>query len=718
MRRDKSEELLRLEDLIANHEKSDIVRSALNLYRECEIDDQFFISLAAPSMTGKTQLAFSAESKLPLYFVFDSSQNIYKNFHNLSDDFLYAAKQDYGDFEMKLVKLNWIEGEHEPFSLRLLQKVRDFKFRTLGILFQIMDGFDDQIVSSKFNISSWMEYLSNKRINSKEPINPISMVEFCQHSRAQFMLKNFYLFMDEFSATPELVVVRNLCRGIGLTCLLASTNAKVMNLIGKSRRSSSRTELPGVWSVVVPKLPPVPTKIIENFGLEEKLEKIIKRTCSEDEERTIKLVEYIKDQCFVSRPGVSKYILESIDHIVSVNIEPLTADVFFTTLLKRVTLQIRKRKANAFASAEGINSNVKLLNGDLFDSNYLDEFRAASSSKMIDNHFFHLKNPNNEDSKPFLLFRDLSNSKPLILRNWVPQDEYLFQCYFDLKEEILLLSCLMASIGSSTTKVFFASDEKESAGNGKNITSLSYSGNLLEVITLSAVIDSSHYSNDEIDGSFTGVPLGNFFGNFIRNLDWKCEKFRSKSDIIDLKCGKELEDVMKSFKVPFLFPANNKWPKHYEELFPPTLSSFRLGTYYRTSNQDQIDAHFDLLGRNDEKLQSVVECKNRKKSLYINDHLSILKKAQKFFEKEKIFLHLTICRSCADFDDARKSGVITFMDYTESELINVYRLKATRKRNEFKLVPAVTRSKLHSNPKLISIIFETEIIDEAFKKAL
>lgn len=56
--------------------------------------NKFFTALVAPSMSGKTQAAFSIRSKLPLYFVFSSGQDIYEPFHELSDHLAEVAKED------------------------------------------------------------------------------------------------------------------------------------------------------------------------------------------------------------------------------------------------------------------------------------------------------------------------------------------------------------------------------------------------------------------------------------------------------------------------------------------------------------------------------------------------------------------------------------------------------------------------------------------------
>ena len=716
IRKAKSQELLKVEDLIKNYSESEIVQSVLKYYPECGSDDEFFVALAAPSMTGKTQLAFAIESKLPLYFVFERKQFIYKNFYNLSVKLEELAEKDCITFSNSLSEHNSLKS-NELFSLKQLLKASGFQFETLGFLYLLMKDASsgDNIFINKEtdhgNIGTWMEYFSNREFSIHEKIEPMSISQFRQQDDVNSLLKMFYVFIDEYPFSNELKFVRNLCRAVNLTCVLASTNAKVANLTGLSKRTGSRGEYPSIWSVVIPNLPPIPVAAIENEN--KKFEIITERTCPEDKERMIKLIEYIKDQCKKSRPGVSKSIFESIGNILSID-ELLRVDDFFTALLINLADSLGIRKADAFDSNEGIDANLKLLNGDLFDKTYDEKIKSKDCSQMIDNHFFNLKNPYKPDGGAFLLFRAAKKKCPLIIKKASVRLPYSFQVYFDLNEELLLLACLIAETSSSVSKSLFESTLKRNIVNNENVNARSNVGNLLEALTLANVIESSHYTDEDIKGSFRGIPLANFLRNFFRNFDRSCDDFRSDRDIVNVRYGEELDEIMNSFKVPFLFPSNNNWPSIYNELFSPAQSSFRLGTYFRSADGKEIDAHFDLFGRRDEKLIAVVECKNWETPVYIKDHLLILKKAQKFLKN--VFLHLTICKSCADFDGAQKANLTDFTNYTESEMINVYRTKTVSK-NEFELVP-VTTTKLHSNPKLISIIFETDLIDKAFSTAI
>ena len=80
---------------------------------------------------------------------------------------------------------------------------------------------------------------------------------------------------------------------------------------------------------------------------------------------------------------------------------------------------------------------------------------------------------------------------------------------------------------------------------------------------------------------------------------------------------------------------------------------------------------------------------------------------------------MIMCRSCSKFKDSS-----VFTGFLKSRKINVYRLKVSDsssedeeggEEEEFELVPI---SKTHSDPKIISIVFETNVIYGLDKKML
>jgi hypothetical protein len=94
-----SKSLLYLEGLIKDYDKSEIYTKLLSSkeYKYYGVYDQFFIALAIPSMTGKTQMAFNIRSKRPLYFALQYGQLINRFFSPISTKLVGLLQSDFDD---------------------------------------------------------------------------------------------------------------------------------------------------------------------------------------------------------------------------------------------------------------------------------------------------------------------------------------------------------------------------------------------------------------------------------------------------------------------------------------------------------------------------------------------------------------------------------------------------------------------------------------------
>lgn len=700
-----------LEDLIQNCGSSRIVKKGLKYFNDCSETNKFFVALAAPSLTGKTQLAFSITAKLPLYFVFDDSQIIYRSFHILSRDLVALASEDVSAFNRN----------SQPITLTLLKYKTDFKFKSLGLLFTLMDIASSKFCNVKPSIDEWMKHFSNLKVNPEANIRSVSISEFQCHPNMKKFTSEFYVFLDEFSGIPELVLIRNLCIILNMTCVLASTNACVVNLIGMVKRSGSRSEGPALWSAVVPHLPPIPNEIIaeSSLELEEKLEKLVHLSKFTGNGQRMKgLSKYLVHQCFVTRPGVSKLLSDTLDsYLLNLSSKTFNIDDFFSEFMIEFSQKIAARKDAFCNDFDGMKSNVKLLLGNCFKNDYVLNGPLISHDQMLDKHFYYLKNPYCEDESPFLLYRKNNRLAPHICFN-LKSRIYSPQCYFNLDEQLLLLGCMLKEMEYSTSKLFSDLSIKTALGDSSNINASSLSGDELENISCAAIIESSHYSVTSFDGTLKGVTLKNFFSNFISNLNLKCKNPPSLREPIAIDYGPDLETFMNSIKIPFLFPANTKVPTEYYEIFPLDQSLLRFGEYVRTANNQQVDACFDLFDQNNQKCISVLECKNRHVSLSPNILLSNLTKSIRFsqlYSDSKCILHLTMCRSFVSAKDSRTNwkSLAAFSNQTK---INIYCLKISE--NGFTFTPfSQIHPKhfvLHPDPSFISIIIETDLILKYF----
>jgi hypothetical protein len=719
---DESKYYCDLVKLIENYRESDILKKGIEMYKEHGGVDNIFIALVAPSMTGKTQLAFTIQKKAPLYFAFSKDQDIYKNFTSLS-----AAIKKFASEDCETVLADPFVQKIDNSSIVTLSKlleVPSMKLATLGFLHDIMnDALNKFSGPEDIPLSDWMNHFANLEINPNANIKAISKTEYLTDPTCLQFMRKFYVFLDEFVGDPELIYIRNLCRLIGLTCVVASTNAKVANLIGLSKKSGSRSEDPSLWSIVVPSLPLIPKEVIlKNFGLKNSLITLSQHVKPDDLERLNKLGEYLTIQCEKSRPGISKLIDSFlINYSSSLKTEKqVSLDDIFFELIRDISKRISLKKS-IFTDSDGIDSNLKLMIGNHFDNVFVPNNMGENASQAIDSHFFYLKNPYIPSKDPFLLYRSLFERLPkpplYICRDFEMPIRYNTQCYFNVEEEILMLACLFGEISTTTTEMFNHSLEKSTLGNTPNKNALVLSGSLLENQACAAVIDSSHFSSDRISVSLEGVSLRNFISNLFGNLDNVSGPSRMDRCKVYFDKVPELEHFCRSFKVPFLFPTNLKVPKILEELFPVHKSKLRFGEYTRTRSNAVVDASFDLIDQNDAKFVALIECKNRKDPFSTDDLLYNLEKSFQFCNEEKLpkcRVHFSICKNTSNFKKSSKTDWRELSSFTEAKLINVYRLSPME--DGFELLPVKLNQTPHKNPKMVSIILNMKEIDLHFAK--
>lgn len=223
--------------------------------------------------------------------------------------------------------------------------------------------------------------------------------EFYLNVNKNLLRDEYFIFIDEFSAQDRLIFFRNLCRYLRISCVLASTIARITNLIGKSIIAGSGGAPPGPWSVVFNKLPTLlPSEIKYNISTFTKLNELVAgKTTTVEIVKMTKLASYLKQQCSVSRPGFSSMIFDSINRAITTHysFEPLSkklyADDFFQLLIE-----------------ESI----------IFDKTFSKLSPSPSNSDfLIDSHFFYLRRPPHtlESEEPFLLMRRSSEE---VLRLW------------------------------------------------------------------------------------------------------------------------------------------------------------------------------------------------------------------------------------------------------------------------------------------------------------
>jgi hypothetical protein len=191
--------------------------------------------------------------------------------------------------------------------------------------------------------------------------------------------EKYFFFIDEFGAESGIVMLRNMCRYLKIPCVLASTNSKIVNLIGASMTTASGSSPPSVFCAVFPKLSTLSNEEIDQFFNEEiDCERFLElaRNVSEHEERRMSLLlQFFKDQAKKTRPGVSLFLFRALKKISesfskSESLK-LDLDVIFQEVIRLMAVLIDKRKVNAFGIIEGMQGNALLLGGNEFNSRYI-----------------------------------------------------------------------------------------------------------------------------------------------------------------------------------------------------------------------------------------------------------------------------------------------------------------------------------------------------------
>jgi hypothetical protein len=640
--------------LIKGYDKSEIYSKLLpsNRYKDYGDKRHFFIALALPSMTGKTQMAFNIRSKRPLYFALQNSQMVNNFFHLLSTKLKILLESDFKKAQ-KIVKSDIsYEGslmssdsetekfKHEATRVITLALLRDHllphKFKSLGFLVSLVKECE-KLYTEKTN-DEWMKfYAENQESFESLKYKPISLFELVTKKDVYLpLLEKYFFFIDEFDPGSGIVMLRNMIRYLRIPCVLASTNSKIVNLIGASTSSGSGSNPPSVFCAVFPKLSTLSHEEIDQFFTEEiNCERFLElaKNVSENEERRMSLLlQFFKDQAKKTRPGVSLYLFRALKMISESfpKSESLKVDALFQEIIRLMFCSIDRRKETTFSSIEGMRANVDLLGGNTFNSKYVatDNYEVNESS-LIDKHFFYMKNPRTDSKaeEPCLLFRK-NKPYPKLLSQPNSENRFSMQGFFDENEELLKMVCLLGDMCSSSYGIIYPPKGRfhSTADTGKE----------LEVITYDAFLKSSHF-NDEKSIILEGVGIKDFIKNLLASFDQQLVDFISSRKYVKLDY-KNVEDdqILAETVVPCLYIVNHDWPAEIKAIFDPKESSFKLGKYTRTPNSSEIDATIDLIDKDGRNRIGVIECKNREAPVSSSDYAIIIEKAIKYSKIKKI----------------------------------------------------------------------------------
>lgn len=727
--------------------------------------DKSFIALVAPSLTGKTQSAFTINKIRPLYFNLGDldieNQPIYLKFKGLSKAVKEAAEEDLESLKSKFKNPNWKNFTNEDKTLynissnSLEENFMESKFLTLGLLIKLIEDSELDEKGELRDGKNWMKFHAerNSFSYSAKSIKDLKDLgsEFLEKIRTKY-----YLFLDEFIGDFWAIFIRNLARCLQIGVVVANTNSNIANLIGKIHSNVSRGsgKWP-VWSFVVVRLDLTDWEILNNCScakisqkLTDKIKLIIENSndfnVDGGEEYNIeemlsnlsvcpsKLVlffrDFIKNEITKVRPGIAFLIA---DYIMNFELK-LNVDLskFIDELINEVKKRVEVRKVGMLIKTQGIMGNLALYLSNTYDKTIIKDGVEHRKSYLND-HLYYLNNPANEIDWMFLTFFSFGSGKNLRIHqkgtgsisNYTCEWKYELT-YFDESELFTILICLFIksehSVAYDLEQGHIESSNKSGdASTTLNSEALKLDGNKFEVMAAVSIIDASHRKNGSLTASLSGQNGINFIKNVIGNIIRDENYLRSKE--IYLKFPEStLEKVLENCRIPFLYPANLEIPQFLKRLTDE--GTIKVGYCQRTSEEDKIDFKFAFeymnsscsptkkiktspkyldARRNIKKYYAVAECKNWTRPLNSKDLIKILEKS---FAHKESFLSLLFCN---EIEKSVKMN-LALKNFCLENGIFLYKLAKDQPLSF--TIESVHDHKL-LNPEMICIIFETKTIN-------
>lgn len=486
--------------------------------------DPPFLFLEGSSGSGKTQMGFTIKAKIGqirqvYYFLFEPPGP--------------SAQQIYLNFaEISRLFTKCCSADKDVYSTEATSptcgSLSNQQLYVYGFLYELLNEG-----ASK----------SSVRIISKTGKDVLKLM------RAKRIHQNRPVFiLDECIVTTEehlkkLRFVRNCFRSLGLGLVMLGTDssaAKLPSTIG----GSSRTDTPRVWCHVIGKFP---VSRVSLLGLPES---------------PLPWLQYILVK---SRPLFAQLVADNLKKRPSSDFDQLMKDVF-TDLVN-----VKK----IFGNHHGKLGQLRLFQNAHYP---LEDWEDDSSTPLIHSHFAQL----NGDQKNFELMNNgcIKNNDEI----WKPSSAFP-----KVEDDILLYLLLMGGKhhpafrlnGITVPYSHFLmnikgdTDYRSHILDVSNAVQVNNDGMFLESLLCTTVCLASH------SNGVKGIGLNKFLLNLVYQL--QIDKLESKDIIIS---GLELLARSLSgipFTVPFLSPANQRWPGDLQ------IPASNFGFLERTKNKDKID---------------------------------------------------------------------------------------------------------------------------------
>jgi hypothetical protein len=671
-----------------------------------------FIALAAPSMEGKTQSAFTFRAVKPLYFPAchrhsGPPQPIYRNYESL-----FLAIKSYAQEDLFNLS-RYPGGNVDRIPAHALNSLfRDFESISLGFICKLIED------ASTVNIGemSWMRYHSSR-----------PDFDFVAKSVADIpahFFDGFCLFLDEFVGEPWCVFLRDLARAAGLRCVVANTNSRIGNLVGTGHSSASPPTGLKIWSVVVTSLGRASPAILDaEFGLNSSVE-ALRRAGRTDVFVGQFLDNLINVQLGELRPGVAVFVAETLAGLAARHIRRINLKMLLDGLMHGLSLRFMNRKKHLTSELEAFWAKIGLLFNESYNMTHYSLNNGFNGRCYLEYHLYYAANPQNPHSWVFLTrppTRRAQTALTVVPRNVLWMYEYT---YFREAELLTILGCLCIPFNRSVSYILMKARSAidHSAANisdAPNQNAPRRSGNILEVSAAVSIVDATQHmyvNSDEVLTmpmfSFSGQDGKHFLSNLIGNLRTRhaVEDYEHAEQVnlftgsfVQFQVGQEfnLSQFFTNCTFPFLYSINR--PISLLDSLSAPNSTIFVRSFTRSGDSAQIDGHFEFKFRR-RLFTCVAECKNWSKRLGTDTLQTILAKSLKSHKNAK--LSLVFCR----FIVTRTTSSSSFALFCSSKKINVYRV--ILEHGHFLVIPfSPIQHKIHSDPRFICIVFESSSIN-------
>lgn len=617
-----------------------------------------FTAIIGPSLMGKSQLAITLSKIIPLiYLNFEASkgetQALYKCFESIS-----AAVKSCIDNDLKMEDFKKMEN-----SAAFLDEsnIKSIELETVGLLYSLMElGLDYDFESN----DSWIKFYTKVSFVYQKMSIAQFIFNFAEliknkvsalHGSMQLedildKINVPVIFIDEFGNQEQIVFLRDLCRVLRVSCILASTNARVSNMIQNSSKTSSSVRDP--WCEIIANLPSASFEGITNVtkisdhSLEKerllsefilpdgsvKVEELCewmtnKRDALTDEQmKTVnEIVKLVKTQSTTCLQGVACIAIEKLFKVVLPEIFNGESFGIFDELIKEICKAMIERKPLKGIMKEFIffSLNTFMLFPILVNAEkgeYLEGFAARS----IDKHYYYF-GATDEISSKFIPIKKKDGS---LYVGDADESLKLWSHFSQFEKDIFSHLALWRAIREKREGIYTVADIIKSHFDSNpstfwNIHDLKNSSNPQECLANLAIANASHLN--------LASPINAY--SALKEFAVQVQICPSGQEILVNKAPDNLIKLLESFHLPYFVPQDCFVPENLNELMS-------VGVTRRCSSDIGFDIEFQLFRKDSSETFGLIECKNKEEAASRSSILEYVFKAT----NKKCPLTIQLCR--------------------------------------------------------------------------